>query len=539
MDLFVKLFDVLFPVFLTISIGYWYGKKDPTFDTEIITKFAGNIGLPSIIFYSLTTSNIDIQTFLKFSKLIIFYVIIFSFIGIFFIKIFKKDIYRLLPPIILPNTGNMGMPICLFAYGTIGLSIATAITSIILVLHFSLGILLASREFSIKPLLKCTPIYALIFSLFFVYFNIPAPKFLENATFLLGYSTIFLVLMSLGVALSKLKVFFFAETLTYSLIRVLIGPLVGFAFIILSLLAQTYIDVRINEWYKGFYDLLQKPEENSISDFYDGIFLFLKLAIPYVIIYAITNYFTRLYGFRWREAITFAYMPYWKKVDSTVEGASQRIQEDCMNFAKIVESIGLQVVRALMLLIAFIPILWGLSSNVVIPFLIDINGSLVYVSLVASLGGVLISWLVGIKLPGLEYNNQVVEAAFRKELVYGEDDRIEYAKAPTILELFSGIKFNYHRLFLHYGYFDLWLIMYNQSMVIVPYIVMGPGLFTGAMTLGILIQTSSAFREVQGSFSLFMQNWTRITELRSIIRRLSEFEKAIGYNNISSSKSDI
>jgi len=313
----------------------------------------------------------------------------------------------------------------------------------------------------------------------------------------------------------------------------------GFAFIILSLLAQTYIDVRINEWYKGFYDLLQKPEENSISDFYDGIFLFLKLAIPYVIIYAITNYFTRLYGFRWREAITFAYMPYWKKVDSTVEGASQRIQEDCMNFAKIVESIGLQVVRALMLLIAFIPILWGLSSNVVIPFLIDINGSLVYVSLVASLGGVLISWLVGIKLPGLEYNNQVVEAAFRKELVYGEDDRIEYAKAPTILELFSGIKFNYHRLFLHYGYFDLWLIMYNQSMVIVPYIVMGPGLFTGAMTLGILIQTSSAFREVQGSFSLFMQNWTRITELRSIIRRLSEFEKAIGYNNISSSKSDI
>ena len=182
-------------------------------------------------------------------------------------------------------------------------------------------------------------------------------------------------------------------------------------------------------------------------------------------------------------------------------------------------------------MIAFIPILWGLSSNVIIPWLKDINGALVYVSLTASLGGVLISWLVGIKLPGLEYNNQVVEAAFRKELVYGEDDRIEYAKPPTILELFAGIKFNYHRLFLHYGYFDLWLIMYNQSMVIVPYIIMGPGLFTGAMTLGILIQTSSAFREVQGSFSLFMQNWTRITELRSIYRRLSEFEKAIGYKN--------
>ncbi len=306
----------------------------------------------------------------------------------------------------------------------------------------------------------------------------------------------------------------------------------GFIFIIGSLLAQTWIDVKINEWYKGFYDLLQKATESDVSEFYDGIYLFMKLAIPYVIIYTITNYFTRLYAFRWREAMTFAYMPYWKKIDSKVEGASQRIQEDCMNFAKIVESIGLQVIRAVMLLIAFIPILWGLSSNVILPWLKDFSGSLVYFSLTASLGGVLISWLVGIKLPGLEYNNQVVEAAFRKELVYGEDDRVEYAKPPTILELFTGIKYNYHRLFLHYGYFDLWLIMYNQSMIIVPYILMGPGLFTGAMTLGILIQTSSAFREVQGSFSLFMQNWTRITELRSIFKRLNEFEKKIGFRDI-------
>ena len=239
--------------------------------------------------------------------------------------------------------------------------------------------------------------------------------------------------------------------------------------------------------------------------------------------------------------MTFSYMPYWRKIDAKVEGASQRIQEDCMNFAKIVESLGLQVVRAIMLLIAFIPILWGLSTNVVIPYFKDITGSLVWVSLTASLGGLVISWLVGIKLPGLEYNNQKVEAAFRKELVYGEDDRKNYVKPPTILELFTGIKFNYHRLFLHYGYFDLWLIMYNQSMIIVPYLLMGPGLFTGAMTLGILIQTSSAFREVQSSFSLFLQNWTRITELRSIYKRLSEFEKAIGFNKPlrKPSKSDV
>jgi predicted permease len=231
MDLLIKLFDVLFPVFLTIGIGYWYGKKDPKFDTKFITTFAGNFGLPAIIFYSLTTTNISFDLFLRFSYYITLYVIIFSVIGLLILKILKKDIYRLLPPLILPNTGNMGMPICLFAYGKMGLAIATAATAMILVFHFSIGILLASKKFSLKPLIKCIPIYALLISLVFVYYEIPSPKFLENATFLIGYSTIFLVLMSLGIALSKLKVFSFKETLIYSLTRVIIGPIVGFGFV--------------------------------------------------------------------------------------------------------------------------------------------------------------------------------------------------------------------------------------------------------------------------------------------------------------------
>ena len=231
MDLVIKLIDVLFPVFLVIGIGYWYGKKDPKFDTRFITTFAGNFGLPAIIFYSLTTTDISIELFLKFSYYITLYVIIFALIGIVILKLLNKDIYRLLPPLILPNTGNMGMPLCLFAYGKMGLAIATAATSMILVFHFSVNILLASKTFSIKPLLNCIPVYALLISLIFVYFKIPSPKFLENATFLIGYSTIFLVLMSLGVALSKLKVFHFKETLIYSFVRVIIGPIVGFGFV--------------------------------------------------------------------------------------------------------------------------------------------------------------------------------------------------------------------------------------------------------------------------------------------------------------------
>ena len=231
MELVIKLFDVLFPVFLIIGIGYWYGKKDPKFDTKFITTFAGNFGLPAIIFYSLTSTNISIELFLRFSYYITLYVLIFAVIGVIILKILNKDSYRRFPPLILPNTGNMGMPLCLFAYGKLGLAIATAATAMILVFHFSVNILLASKKFSIKPLLKCIPVYALLVSLLFVYFEIPAPKFLENATFLIGYSTIFLVLMSLGVALSKLKVFSLKETLIYSIVRVIIGPIVGFGFV--------------------------------------------------------------------------------------------------------------------------------------------------------------------------------------------------------------------------------------------------------------------------------------------------------------------
>lgn len=303
----------------------------------------------------------------------------------------------------------------------------------------------------------------------------------------------------------------------------------GAALLLLVLFVQVELTVKINEWYGSFYNLLQKATEHPISELWEGIATFFRIAIPYVIIATATSYFTRLYAFKWREAMTFAYVSRWQKVEEEIEGSSQRIQEDIYRFARIVESLGLQVVRAIMTLIAFLPILWNLSSGVNIDFIKDIPGSLVWVALVVSLGGLIISWFVGIKLPGLEYNNQKVEAAFRKELVYAEDDKINYGKTETIVELFTGLKFNYNRLFLHYGYFDLWVNLFEQIMVIVPYIIMGPGLFAGLFPLGVMIQVSNAFSKVRESFSIFIANWTTITELRSIHKRLKEFEINIKY----------
>ncbi|PSM53196.1 long-chain fatty acid ABC transporter, fused permease and ATPase components, SbmA family [Campylobacter blaseri] len=303
----------------------------------------------------------------------------------------------------------------------------------------------------------------------------------------------------------------------------------GLAFLLLSLFYQTHINVAINEWYKTFYDLMQNAQKNTVDDFWASIRRFFYLAMPYVIVYSLTTYFASHWVFRWREAMTFDYIERWRHCHKDIEGSSQRIQEDIYRFAKIIEDLGVKTVRAFMTLIAFIPILWTLSNSIGTGFLKEIPGSLVWVAITVSLGGLLISWFVGIKLPGLEYNNQKVEAAFRKELVYAEDDKVNYADLGVLINLFTGIKVNYYRLFLHYGYFNIWLVSFSQFMVLVPYMIAGPSLFIGLVTIGTLIQIGNAFGQVRESFSIFINNWTTVTELRSIHKRLKEFEENIGY----------
>lgn len=303
----------------------------------------------------------------------------------------------------------------------------------------------------------------------------------------------------------------------------------GAALIVLSLIYQTHLNVQINDWYKNFYDIMQNVKDHDVSEFWAAIWKFLYIAMPYVITYMFISFFASHWVFRWREAMTFDYLKFWQASARDIEGSSQRMQEDVYRFAKIMESLGVQVLRAMMTLVAFIPVLWGLSAKVDLPAIKDVPGSLVWIALGVSIGGLIISWFVGIKLPHLEYNNQRVEAAFRKELVYAENDKKNYAQTPAIVELFTGLKFNYYRLFLHYGYFNIWLTSFSQFLVIVPYMIMGGGLFTGAITLGILVQVSNAFSQVRESFSVFINNWTTITELRSIHKRLKEFEANIDY----------
>ena len=231
MELYLKLIDVLFPVFFVIGVGYYLGKKDPNFDTTFITNFAGNIGTPAMIFYTITTTGITLDVFIEYFIYALIIIGGFSLVGLLFLLMLKKDVISELPPLILPNTGNMGVPICLFAYGTAGLGVASAIASVIILLHFTLGVLLAKKSFSIDILIKNVPIYAILASVIFLYFRWDVPGYIENTTFLLTYTTIFLVLMSLGIALSRFQVVSWTKASILGAVRVIIGPIIGLGLI--------------------------------------------------------------------------------------------------------------------------------------------------------------------------------------------------------------------------------------------------------------------------------------------------------------------
>jgi len=229
-EILIKLFEVVFPVFFVIGVGYYLGKKNPKLDTNFITTFAGNIGTPAMIFYTVTTTGITLSIFTQYFIYAFLMIGGFALIGLIFLYFLKKDLIMELPPLILPNTGNMGIPICLFAYGIQGLGIASAIASVIILLHFTLGVFLAKKNFSFDILIKSPPVYAIIISVIFLFFEISTPLFLENTTFLLTYATIFLVLMSLGIALTRFK-FSFKESIILSLNRVIIGPIIALIII--------------------------------------------------------------------------------------------------------------------------------------------------------------------------------------------------------------------------------------------------------------------------------------------------------------------
>ena len=304
----------------------------------------------------------------------------------------------------------------------------------------------------------------------------------------------------------------------------------GTLLILLATWYRVQLDVQINEWFGTFYDLVQKalsaPGSITAPQYWQQIMTFFSIAMIYITVAVFIDFFTRHYVFRWRQAMNDYYMKHWQKL-RTVEGAAQRVQEDTMRFARIVEGLGVELMRSLMTLAAFLPILWGLSDKITsVPIIGAIPHSLVWISIGWALFGTLLLAVTGVLLPGLEFQNQRVEAAYRKELVYGEDDPSR-ASPPVAASLFEGVRRNYFRLYFHYLYFDVVKWSYLQASVLVPLVAMGPTVIAGVFTLGMFQQIARAFDKVTDSFQYLVLSWSTIIELISVYKRLRAFEARI------------
>ena len=306
---------------------------------------------------------------------------------------------------------------------------------------------------------------------------------------------------------------------------------VGSLIILSSLWVQVKIDVKINEWFGEFYDMIQKalgaPNAITIEEYWASLFSFITLAAMYVGVAVVVSYFTSHYLFRWRTSMVEYYHSVYEKARK-IEGASQRVQEDTIKFSRIMESLGTSLIEAIMILVEFMPILFGLSIGIPIFFFGDWDYGLIVGALIWSVGGTIFLIVLGLilKLVGVEYDLQKKEAAYRKILVIAEDDGT--IRPKTIEELFDGVR-NIHFLsYIRYLYFNIGRIAYLQANVLSAYVFLAPAI----VTLGVMQQIIRAFGRVEGSMQYILKAWPTIIELASVYKRLREFETKIKQEDI-------
>ena len=310
----------------------------------------------------------------------------------------------------------------------------------------------------------------------------------------------------------------------------LIWSWLGSFVILSSLWVQVKIDVKINEWFGKFYDMIQKalakPNAITISEYWESLFSFISLAGLYVAVYVIISFFTAHYLFRWRTAMVEWYHSVYDDARK-IEGAAQRVQEDTIKFSRIMESLGTSFIESLMVLFQFIPILLGLSVGIPIYFFGDWQYGLITGALLWTLGGTVfligLGWLL--RLVGVEYDLQKKEAAYRKLLVIAEDDGT--IRPKKIEELFDDVRSIHFLSYIRYLYFNIGRMAYLQANVLSAYVFLAPAIVAGVVTLGVMQQIIRAFGRVEGSMQYLLKAWPTIIELASVYKRLREFEANI------------
>ena len=318
----------------------------------------------------------------------------------------------------------------------------------------------------------------------------------------------------------------------------------GVLLVVIALnLGIVFINVLLNKWNNTFYNSLQ---DKDYAVFVQQLIRFSWLAASYIIVAVYQLYLNQMLQIRWRRWLTERYLGAWltdtayyrmQLVAGETDNPDQRIAEDLRLFVTGTLGLAIGGMRAVVTLVSFIAILWGLSGALTLPvggFLVTIPGYMVWAALLYAIVGTWLTDRIGRPLVRMNFDRQRYEADFRFGLVrfrentegvalyHGEADEMRNFRTR-----FGAVVGNWWDIMRQQKRLTWFTAGYGQAAIIFPFVVAAPRYFRGEIPLGGLVQTASAFGQVQDSLSFIVSSYTEIAEWRSVVQRLVGFEEAL------------
>ncbi len=313
----------------------------------------------------------------------------------------------------------------------------------------------------------------------------------------------------------------------------LLGTVVGLA------LLMVWLEVQFNYWNREFYNTFENRDE---AEFFRQLGMFALLALVWIITAVYRLYFLQMLQIEWRTWLTNHFLADWMKdqahyrmqlLDRGTDNPDQRIAEDLRIFVEYTSDLALGLLSAVVTLVSFVVILWTLSGSLQV-FGMDIPGYLVWVALVYAIAGTFLTHFIGRKLIGLDFNQQRVEADFRFSLVRLRENsegialyRGEAEELGGLRGRFAAVITNWWQIMYKRKQLGWFTSFYHQLAIIFPYIVVSPRFFSGQIPLGAIFQTASAFGQVQGSLSWFINAYTAFAQWKATVDRLIGFVNSL------------
>jgi putative ATP-binding cassette transporter len=315
------------------------------------------------------------------------------------------------------------------------------------------------------------------------------------------------------------------------------------AAVVATELSLVAIDVLVNQWNARFFNAIQ---DRDWAAFVSELTYFCVLAAIFIVLAVYQLYLNQWLQIRWRTWLNKAYLDRWltggnhyrmQLLGDVADNPDQRIADDIRLFVEKTIELGIGLLSAVVTLASFVFILWTLSAQAPLTLFgqtVAIPGYLVWAALLYAIVGTVLTHLIGRPLIGLNFRHQQYEADFRFNLVRVRENSEqiallggEHTEGTRLSDRFRRVITNWHAIMSRQKRLTFFTAGYRQLSVVFPYVVVSPAYFSGAIQLGGLTQTASAFGSVQQSLSFFINIYRNLAEWRAVVERLDGFERAI------------